>query len=123
MLQRVGLKHGTGGEAMKQAEVCHTTAACALQQADRDSLLALECQTKVEERWDCQAFMEAFRVAIQACLPKTQGTLLYPLQLLTGNVPLVTLLGMLATAQLQAVAENWHQQLPSQVCQRCQYHK
>ena len=44
--------------------------------------------------------------AIVACLPENWGTLLYPLQLLTGNVPLATLLGMSATTQLQAVADR-----------------
>ena len=71
-------------EAIKQAKLHHATTACALQQAHQDSVLALECQTKVEERWDCQAF----RVAMQACLPENQETLLYPLQLLTGDVQL-----------------------------------
>ena len=59
-----------------------------------------------EERQDCQAFMEAFGVGIWACLPENQGTLLYPLQLLTSNVPLATLLGMSATTQLWVVAEG-----------------
>ena len=51
-------------EVIKQADVCHATTACALQQAHRDSVLALEHQTVGEERWDCQAFMEAFKVTI-----------------------------------------------------------
>ena len=51
-------------KAIKQADVHHVTTACTLQQAHRDSVLVLECQTKVEERWDCQAFMEAFQTAI-----------------------------------------------------------
>ena len=92
--------------AIKWAEVCHTTTACTLQQAHRDSVLVLECQTKLEERQDCQAFMEAFRAAIQACLPENQGTFLYPLQLLASDVPLAALLGMSATAQLQAVVDG-----------------
>ena len=80
--------------------------ACALQQAHRDSVLVLEHQTKAEERWDHQAFVEAFGVAIQACLPETQGILLYALQLMTSNVPLATLLGMSTTTQLQAMADS-----------------
>ena len=43
---------------------------------------------------------------MQACLPKSQKALLYPLQLLTGDVPLATILWMLATAQLWAIADR-----------------
>ena len=60
-----------------QAKVCCTVTACTLQQAHRDSVLALEHQMEVVERWDCQAFVEAFGVAIQTCPPKNWGTLLY----------------------------------------------
>ena len=101
------LNEAQATEAIKQAEVCHTTTACALQWAHRESVLVLEHQTKVEERWDCQVFVEAFRVAIWACPTETYGTLLYPIQLLTGDVPLATLLRMLATAQLWAVVDRW----------------
>ena len=66
-------------DAINQAEVWRETTAHALQQAHRDSVLALEHQTKVEERQDYQAFMEAFGVTIWACSPENWGTLLYPL--------------------------------------------
>ena len=49
--------------------------------------------------------MEAFGAAIQPCLPENWGTLLYPIQLLTSNMPLATLIGMSAAAQLWAVAD------------------
>ena len=84
-------------KAIKQAKACYITTACALQQAHRGSVLELEHQTNVEERRDHQAFMEAFGAAIQGCSPKNWGTFLYPLQLLTSDVPLATLLGMPAT--------------------------
>ena len=93
-------------EAIKEAEVCHATTACVLQQAHRDSVLVLEHEEKVEEGQDHQAFVEAFGAAIQACLPKINGALLYPLQLLTGDVPLATILGMSATTQLPAIADR-----------------
>ena len=57
-----------------------------------------------KEGWDCPAFIEDTIVALQACLPKTHQALMYPLQLLTGNVPLATMLEILATAQTQVVA-------------------
>ena len=60
----------------------------------------------MEEDQDHDTFVEAFGVALQACLPKTQGTLMYPLQLLAGNVPLAAILGMSATTQLEAVSDR-----------------
>ena len=50
--------------------------------------------------------MKAFGLAIQSCSPKNWGALLYPLQLLTSNQPLATLLGMKDTAHLQAVLDR-----------------
>ena len=67
-------------------------------------MLALKCETKVIDEQDCQAFAEAFGMAVWACPPESHGALLYPLQILTGDVPLATILGMSVTAQLQAVA-------------------
>ena len=40
---------------------------------------------------------------MQVCPPEAQGTFMYPLQLLTGDVPLGALIGMSTAAQLQAV--------------------
>ena len=51
-------------KAIKEAEIHCTTAACVLQQAHRDSVLALEYEVKAEEGQDCHAFMEAFGVAV-----------------------------------------------------------
>ena len=82
-------------KAIKEAQVHCTNAACALQQAHRDNVLVLECEAKVGEGWDCQAF----GVAMQACLPKSHGALLWPLQILT-------ILGMSATTQLWAIADR-----------------
>ena len=58
------LNDAQAAEAIKQAEVCHATTACALQQAHGDNVLALECEMKVKEGQDSQAFVEAFGVAI-----------------------------------------------------------
>ena len=92
--------------SIKEAEVCHTTNSCVLQQTKRESMLALKCEAIAEEGQDCQAFMEASAVALQACPPKTHGALMYPLQLLTSNVPLAAMLEMPATTQLQAAADR-----------------
>ena len=109
-------------KAIRQAKVHGATTAYALQQAHKESVLALEHQRMEEERQAHQAFVEAFGVAIGACSPENWGILLYPLQLMTNNVLLAVLLRMSATTQLSAVAEDIHQQPPSQVHQVCQHH-
>ena len=93
-------------DAMKEAEVHHTTTACALQQVYKDSVLTLEHKAEMEEGWDHQAFVEAFGAAVKACPPETCGALLYSLQLLTSNVSLAAILGMSATTQLWAIADR-----------------
>ena len=87
-------------KAIKEAEVHHATTAIALQQTHMDSVLVLECVAKATEVQECQAFLKAFGVAMQACPPETHGTFLYPLQPLTGDVLLAAILGMAATVQL-----------------------
>ena len=59
-----------------------------------------------EEGQKCQAFAKKFSVALQACPLEDCWALMYPLQLLTGSIPLVPLLGMPATAQLQATTDT-----------------
>ena len=49
---------------------------------------------------------------MQVCPPETHGTLMYPLQLLTGDVPLAAILGMSAATQLGAVADRRSVQAP-----------
>ena len=93
-------------EAIRQAKVHGTTVAYTLQKVHRESVLVLEHQVMEEERWPCQAFVEAFGVAMGSCSPKSQGALLYPLQLLTSDMPLAALLGMSATTQLWVVADE-----------------
>ena len=51
----------------------------------------LEHKARAEEGWDCQAFVEAFGAAIWACPLETHEALMYPLQLLTGDMPLATI--------------------------------
>ena len=91
-------------EAIREVEVHHKNTACALQETHWNNVLALECEAKVTEEWDCQTFTEAFVVAVQACPPESCWALLYPLQILTGDVPLAAILGMSATTHLGAIA-------------------
>ena len=111
-------------EAIRQAKVHCTTTTYTFQQAHQESVLELECQMMAEERQVCQAFMEAFMVTIQACSPNNWGALLYPLQLLTCDVPLACLLWMSATAQLHAVEDGGPAPVSSiPNVSRWQYHK
>ena len=96
-------------KAIKEAEVHHTTAACILQQTHRENMLRLECKVKVEEGQDHQTFMEAFGMALWACLPENQGALMYPLHLLSGDMP---------AASIPIVWET----LAPQGCAKCQQH-
>ena len=47
--------------------------------------------------------MEAFGTALWGCSPQTQGALMDPLQSLTSDMSLATILGMSATAQLEVI--------------------
>ena len=91
---------------IKEVKVCHTTNARVLQQTYRESMLALECEMTAEKGWDCQALVEAFGAAFPAWPPKTCEAMVYPLQLLTDNVLLATILGMLATTPQLAVVSR-----------------
>ena len=90
----------------QRSKVCHATTAFVIQQTHRESVLALEHEARAEEGRDHQAFVEAFGVAIWSYLLETCGALMYPLQLLTSIIPLGTILGMSATAQLWAVVNG-----------------
>ena len=86
---------------IKEAEACHATQAHNLEQSHEESVLKLEHKALVKEGHDCQAFVEACRAALWACPTEAHGALMYPLLLLTGNVPLATMLA--TTAQLATV--------------------
>ena len=65
--------------AIRQAKVHGTTTAYTLPKVHQESVLVLECQATEDEKWAHQAFVEAFRVAMGSCSPKSWGALLYPL--------------------------------------------
>ena len=67
-------------------------------------MLKLECEVLEEKRHDHQAFLGACSTALWACPLKAHGVLMYPLQLLTGNVPLATML--VITLQLATVGRE-----------------
>ena len=102
-------------EALKEVEVCYAAVikeveahwvihACALEKSHKESMLELEHEAIVEEVWDHLVFLEACGAVLWACPPEACGVLMYTLQLLTGNVPLAAILGMLATTLQLATA-------------------
>ena len=119
-------------KAITEAEVCHKNAACALQQAHQDNVLALECEAKVTEGWNHKAFAEAFGAAMQASPPKSHGHSSTLCRSLMVMWPFATILGMSATAQPWAIADRGL--VPAsptssvsgtpvlQVSGKCQYH-
>ena len=79
----------------------------------------LEHEALAEEGHNCQAFMEATGTTLWDCPFKAHGVLMCPLQLLTGNVPLATMLA--TTLNWLQWAENHHQQPCYLQCQGCQH--
>ena len=87
---------------IREAETTCVGHAHTLQQSLGESMLDLEHEAIEKEGQDHQSFLEACRVALQAYHPRNHETLIYPLQLLTGNMSLATLL---------ATTPNWPLQL------------
>ena len=69
-------------------------------------MLELEHEVIAEEGQDHWVFLETCRAVLQASPPKAHGVVMYCLQLLTGNVSLAAILGMLATTPQLATAER-----------------
>ena len=89
---------------IKEAEDHWVIHACTLEKSHKESMLELEHEAIAEEGLDHQAFLEACVAVLWACPPKAHGVLMYPLQLLTGNVLLATILKMPATTLQPATA-------------------
>ena len=89
---------------IKEVEACHATEAYTLGQSHKESMLRLEHAGLEEEGHHCQAFMEACSAALWACPIVVHGVLMYPLELLSGNVPLAIMLA--TTLQLAKVGRE-----------------
>ena len=76
--------------AVKEVEAQNATQAQALEQSHEESMLKLECEALAVEGQNCWAFVEACSTALWVCPIEAHWVLMYPLQLLTGNVPLTT---------------------------------
>ena len=80
--------------AIREAETTCADCSNTLQQMHRDSMQGLERDAIKKEGRDCQSFLATCRAALQACSSEAHGALMYPLQLLMGNMSLATLLAI-----------------------------
>ena len=83
---------------IREAETACMDHTHTLQWSLDESMEDLECKAIEKEGQDCQSFLEACGMALEACLTEVQGVLMCPVQLLMGNMSLATLLA--ATGQL-----------------------
>ena len=67
---------------------------CSIQQLHAEDMQHLETDTIEEEERDLLSFLATCGVALQACPLEACGVLMSPLQLLTGNILLATLLNI-----------------------------
>ena len=100
------------GAAIREAEACcaadirEAESHCVdhahtIQQSHSNNMQCLKREAIEEEGKNCQSFLAACGIALQICPPQVQGVLMYPLQLLTGNMSLATLLAIPARCQLR----------------------
>ena len=64
--------------AIREAEAASVDHTHTLQQSLGESMQDLEHDTIEKEEWDCQSFLQACRVALQACPSKAHRLLMYP---------------------------------------------
>ena len=97
--------------AIREVEAACVAHALDLQQTHGETIWALENEAIKEDRWAHQSFLQACRVALWTCPVEALGVLMYPIQLLTGNMSLTGLL--MATPQ-QTI--NLRGPIPSPSC-------
>ena len=78
--------------AVREAEAACAAHTFDLQQAHGETMQALESEAITEEGWAHQSFLWVCRAALKACPAEALGVLMYPIQLLTENMSLITLL-------------------------------
>ena len=71
------------------------------QQLHRECMWEMEREAIEEEGRDCQSFLTACGVALQACSPEAHSILMYPQQLLMENMSLAALLAISPSCPLQ----------------------
>ena len=80
--------------AIREAETTFSECTHILQQSHGECIGKMERETIEEEGRDHQTFLTACGVALQVCPPEAHGILMYPLQLLMGNMSLAALLAI-----------------------------
>ena len=80
--------------AFREAETTCEEHAHILQQSHSECMQEIEMEAIEEEGSDHQSFLTASRAALQVCLPEACGVLMYPLQMLMGNMSLATLMAI-----------------------------
>ena len=81
-------------ETIREVEAACLDHTQTIQQSHSGSMQCLEREAIEEEGRDHQSFLAACGVDLQACPPEAHGVLMYPLQLLMGNMSLATLLAI-----------------------------
>ena len=84
----------TCAATIREVETACVKHAHILQQSHREHMQELERDANEEEGRDCQSFLTACGVVLQVCPPEACGVLMFPLQLLTDNMSLATLLAI-----------------------------
>ena len=79
-------------KAIREAEASCADHILTLQLSHEESMPDMECEAIEKEGQDCQSFLESCRAVLQACPPEANGGLMYPLQLLIGNMSLPAVL-------------------------------
>ena len=77
---------------VREEEAARAAQTSKLQQTHWETMQALEDEALEEERYSHQSFLWACGVGLQACPNKALGKCMYPIHLLTGNMPLTGLL-------------------------------
>ena len=112
----------TCATAIQEVETTCADHAHTLQQAHKDSMEGLEREGIKEEKRDCQSFLTACGVALQVFPPRSPWVLMYPLQLLMGNMSFAALLAISPNCPPQCrnlplqINAQPHQQSPHPFC-------
>ena len=100
--------------AIREVETACAEHTCILQQSHGECMQEMEREA-IEEGRDPQSFLTACRVELHVCPPEACGVLMYPLQLLMGNMSLATLLAISSqssTAMGEPTPETPHPTMP-----------
>ena len=84
----------TCAAVIREVEATCAECMCTIWQSHGESMQDIDREAIAEEGRDCQSFLIACGAVLWACPPEAHGILMYPLQLLTGNMSLAILLAI-----------------------------